>query len=623
MSDKVRIYQLAKDLGIETKALLKILDDMGVEYKSHASSLESDIADAVRELVASEGGGEAAPQKKQPAEKPASATTKAAEAAAEAPAPASAPAGGEAPPAATATATKARPAEAHAKPAADQAPLRAPVVTVMGHVDHGKTTLLDHIRHTKVAEGEAGGITQHIGAYQAETKGGIVTFLDTPGHEAFTSIRQRGTNATDIAVIVVAADDSIMPQTREAIAHAKAAQVPVIVAINKCDMPQANPDKVKQDLMQVELVPEEFGGDTIVVEISAKTGDGVDDLLEMISLVAEFEELRASPDGPAKAVVIESVLDKRAGVLATVLVQEGTLHVADYIVSGETWAKVRRLTDYTGASIDAAGPSVPAQVLGFSSQPTAGDAVEAVPDEQTAKRMASERRGAREERQRGAIGRKGLTLADLFGKPKKKVINLILRADAQGSLEAIKGVLAREAETTDEVDLDIMLAEVGAPTESDLLLAGTAEATVITFGVNPPGSVKKAAERQNVPIKSYSIIYELIEDVQRMIRGQIEPEYQERVIGHAEVRAVIHVPRSGNIAGSYVTDGLIRRGSKARVTRGGKEVYKGSVVQLRRFKDDVREVSSGFECGINLQNYDNVQEGDVIEAYEMVEVVQA
>ncbi|MEJ2190576.1 MAG: translation initiation factor IF-2 [Acidobacteriota bacterium] len=570
MSDKVRIYQLAKDLEL-------VEGDQGQAPETTPAAPREAAAPAA------EGGG-----------------------------------------AATATATKPRPAE---KPTAAErpmppaeAPLRAPVVTVMGHVDHGKTTLLDYIRHTKVAEGEAGGITQHIGAYQAETKGGTVTFLDTPGHEAFTSIRQRGANATDIAVIVVAADDSIMPQTREAIAHAKAAKVPIIVAINKCDLPQANPDKVKQDLMQVELVPEDFGGDTIVVEISAKDGAGVDDLLEMISLVAEVEELRASPEGPARGIVIESVLDKRAGVLATVLVQEGTLHVADYIVSGEAWAKVRRLTDHTGSSIDAAGPSVPVQILGFSQQPSAGDLVEAVEDEQTAKRVTTERREQREESEREAIGRKGLTLADLFGKPSKKVINLILRADAQGSLEAIKGVLAREAEQTDEVELEIMLAEVGAPTESDLLLASTADATVITFGVNPAGSVKKSAERQNVPIKSYKIIYELIEDVQRMIRGQIEPEYEERVIGHAEVRAVIHVPRSGNIAGSYVTDGVIRRGSKARLTRGGKEVYKGSVAQLRRFKDDVREVASGFECGINLQNYDNVQEGDVIEAYEMVEV---
>ncbi len=598
MSDKVRIYQLAKDLGIETREMLSILDEMGVEYKSHSSTLEHEVADTVRQLVARDDGDAQAPAK--PA--------------------ATAAATGAGSGASGATATVAKPKAAAKEAAGSDAPLRAPVVTVMGHVDHGKTTLLDYIRHTKVAEGEAGGITQHIGAYQAETKGGIVTFLDTPGHEAFTSIRQRGTNATDIAVIVVAADDSIMPQTREAIAHAKAAKVPIIVAINKCDLPQADPEKVKRDLMQVELVPEDFGGDTIVVEISAKSGEGVDDLLEMISLVAEVEELRAAPDGGARGLVIESVLDKRAGVLATVLVQEGTLRVSDYIVSGEVWAKIRRLTDHTGTAVVAAGPSVPVQILGFSEQPNAGDPIEAVADEQTAKQLAEGRREERKDAERESIGRKGLTLADLFGKPTKKIINLIVRADAQGSLEAIKGVLAREAETTEEVDLELMLAEVGAPTESDLLLASTADATVITFGVTAPGSVKKSAERQKVSIKSYKIIYELIEDVQRMIRGQIEPEFEERVIGHAEVRAVIRVPRSGNIAGSYVTDGAIRRGSKARLTRAGKEVYKGSIAQLRRFKDDVREVASGFECGVHLQNYDNVQEGDIIEAYEMVEV---
>ena len=406
----------------------------------------------------------------------------------------------------------------------------------MGHVDHGKTTLLDYIRHTKVAEGEAGGITQHIGAYQAETKGGIVTFLDTPGHEAFTSIRQRGTNATDIAVIVVAADDSIMPQTREAIAHAKAAKVPIIVAINKCDLPQADPEKVKRDLMQVELVPEDFGGDTIVVEISAKSGEGVDDLLEMISLVAEVEELRAAPDGAARGLVIESVLDKRAGVLATVLVQEGTLRVADYIVSGEAWAKIRRLTDHTGTAVVAAGPSVPVQILGFSEQPNAGDPIEAVADEQTAKQLAEGRREERKDAERESIGRKGLTLADLFGKPTKKIINLIVRADAQGSLEAIKGVLAREAETTEEVDLELMLAEVGAPTESDLLLASTADATVITFGVTA------ARQREEVGRAAEGIHQEL-QDHLRADRGRAAHDPRA---DRARVRGTGHRPRRGS-----------------------------------------------------------------------------
>jgi translation initiation factor IF-2 len=583
MPEKVRIYQLAKELGVDTKELLEHLDNLGVEYKSHSSSLDEEVAEAVRQLVAS--ADESAPVAAE------------AEPAAPAPEPAAAP-----------------------EPVVADAPQRAPVVTVMGHVDHGKTSLLDYIRKTKVADKEAGGITQHIGAYRAETQGGPITFLDTPGHEAFTTIRQRGASATDIAVIVVAADDSIMPQTREAIAHAKAAGVPIVVAINKTDLPQANVDKVKQDLMRLELVPEDFGGDTITAPISAKTGEGVDNLLEMISLVAELEDLRAPVDGAAEGVIIESVLDKRAGVLATVLVQKGTLRVADYLVSGEVWAKIRRMTDEAGKPITEAGPSVPVQILGFSEQPVAGAKIVAVPDEVSAKALVAERRSAREDAEAQEGSKKGMTLADLFGKPKVTTINLILRADTQGSLEAIKGVIAKESDQVDEVEVEIMLDAVGAPTESDLLLASTAGATVMSFGVTPPGSVKKVAERQGIPLKSYRIIYDLIEDVQRLIKGQIEPEFEEQVLGHAEVRQVIRVPRSGNIAGSYVTDGVIRRGAKARLLRAGKEVYKGSISQLRRFKDDVREVATGFECGINLQNYENVQEGDVIEVYDMVEV---
>ena len=629
MAEKVRIYQLAKDLGIESKEMLEILDEVGVEYKSHSSTLEAETAEMVRDLVkanevdaAPEGAVEAEAQ--QTAPEPPSEDGQAAMA--------DAATARSAQQQATQTATAAQAAseDAGAEAAANEAgetqaakadlPSRAPVVTIMGHVDHGKTTLLDHIRETRVAAGEAGGITQHIGAYTADTKFGKVTFLDTPGHEAFTTIRQRGANATDIAIIVVAADDSIMPQTREAIAHAKAAKVPIIVAINKTDLPQANPDKVKQDLMQVDLVPEDFGGDTIVVNISALTGDGVTDLLEMISLVAEIEDLRADPNAPMRGIVVESILDKRAGVLATVLVQQGTLEVGDYIVSGEAWAKVRRLTDHAGKQVKDAGPATPVQVLGFSEQPSAGAIVEAIENEASAKRRTEERIETREDRDRESIGMQNVTLADLFGGANVTTINLILRADTQGSLEAIKGVLQKASADTEEVDIEIMLAEVGSPTESDLLLASTADATVMSFGVNPSGSVKKAAERQGISLKSYRIIYELIEDVERMIRGHIEPEVEERILGHAEVRQVIHVPRSGNIAGSYVTDGVIRRNAKARLTREGREVYKGTISNLRRFKDDVREVGQGFECGINLQNYENVQEGDIIEAYEMVEV---
>ncbi len=593
MPEKVRIYQLAKDLDIESKDLLSILEDMGVEAKTASSSIDAETAELVKQLVSDEAEApatqevalEAAPKTKKKPEAPSVEVKE------------------------------------KVKVKQPELPLRAPVVTVMGHVDHGKTSLLDYIRKAKVAEKEAGGITQHIGAYQVATGQGLVTFIDTPGHEAFTTIRQRGANATDIAIIVVAADDSIMPQTREAIAHAKAAKVPIIVAINKIDLPQANPDKVKQDLMQVELIPEEYGGDTIVVPVSAATGEGVDDLLEMISLVAEVEDLRASPDVAAKGIIIESVLDKRAGVLATLIIQEGTLRVADYIVSGESWAKVRAMNDALGQRVTEAGPAFPVQILGFSNQPSAGDMIEEVENETAAKALANERKEARQTQAlESAEGAKPLTLADLFGKTTVTTVNLILRADTQGSLEAIKGVLAKEAAKYDEVDLEIMLAGVGAPTDSDLLLAGTADATIMSFGVTPTGSVKKAAERQGIPLKSYKIIYQLIEDVERMLRGQIEPEYEEKVLGHAEIRQVIQVPRSGVIAGSYVTDGVIRRNAKAKLIRGGKEVYKGSIAQLRRFKDDVREVGTGFECGINLQNYENVQEGDIIEVYDLVEI---
>lgn len=573
MSEKVRIYELAKTLELETKEMLAILDEMGVEYKSHSSTIELETAETIRQLV-EEGRSEAAEKEK---------------------------------------------AEAEAAYKAGL-PSRAPVVTIMGHVDHGKTSLLDYIRDTKVAAREAGGITQHIGAYQAETSNGLITFLDTPGHEAFTTIRQRGANATDIAIIVVAADDSIMPQTREAVAHAKAAKVPLIIAINKIDLATANPDKVMQDLMQLELIPEAYGGDTVTVNVSAQTGEGVDTLLEMISLVAELEDYRADPEAESGAIVIESILDKKAGVLATILMQQGTLNVGDYIVSGEQWAKVRAMIDHTGQRLKEVGPAVPVQILGFSGQPIAGDRVEAVSSEKMAKGLAESRKEEREDMEKASMGNKEITLADLFGKPDNAKVNLILRADTQGSLEALKGVIATESESTEEVDVEILLATVGAPTEADLLLAGTADATVMSFGVNAAGSVIKAAERQGVPLKSYKIIYNLIEDVQKMIKGQLEPEFEEQILGHAEVRMVISIPKQGNIAGSYVTDGVIKRGAKARLMRGGAEAYKGSVSQLKRFKDDVREVGTNFECGINLLNYDSFQEGDIIEVYDLVEV---
>ncbi len=581
---KVRIYELAKSLEIESKELMKALDEMGIEYKSHASSLDSETAEAVKDLFQQE-------HMEDSGHKPEEGTNQ--------------------------TDGAATTDEETAK---SELPLRAPVISVMGHVDHGKTSLLDYIRKAKVATGEAGGITQHIGAYQADTQFGKITFIDTPGHEAFTTIRQRGANATDIAIIVIAADDSIMPQTREAIAHAKAANIPIVVAINKIDLPQANPDKVKQDLMRVELVPEDFGGDTIVVPLSAQTGEGVNDLLEMLALVAEVEDLRADPDKTAKGIIVESILDKQSGVLVTAIVQEGTLKVGDYIVSGEVWAKIRALIGYDGKRLKEAGPSVPVQIMGFSDQPAAGDLIVAVENEKAAKQICEDLISARKEEELQSKTSKTLTLEDLYGKPNTTTVNLILRADTQGSLEAIKGVLAKESEAVKDVELNVMLAAVGAPSESDLLLASTADATVLSFGVNPSGAVKKEAKRLGISLKSYKIIYKLIEDVHRLIKGQSEPEYEEKVIGHAEIRQVIRIPKTGNIAGSYITDGVIRRGAEARLLRKGKEIYKGSIAQLRRFKDDVRELGTGFECGINLDKYDGFREGDIIEAFELVEI---
>lgn len=496
---------------------------------------------------------------------------------------------------------------------------RAPVVTVMGHVDHGKTSLLDAIRNTRVASGEAGGITQHIGAYEVTTPHGRIVFIDTPGHEAFTAIRQRGAQVTDIAVIVVAADDGIMSQTREAIAHARAADVPIIVAINKVDLPNANVERVKQALMQESLVPEEFGGDTVVVPISAKTHEGLPKLLEMIHLVAELEELTARQEGPARGVVIESVLDRRAGPLVTVLVQRGVLKHGDSLVVGAEYGKIRAMTNSFGDRLKEAGPSTPVQILGFSSLPEAGAQVRAVPGEKIAKEQTEALKSWRAQRQPTVEPAAELTLNEVFSeRVNQKDVSLVLRTDTYGSLEALKGVL--QAESTEEVKVRVLFEGVGSISEADVLLASTANAQILAFNSPPAANVVKAAERMKVPIKNYRIIYELIDEVQRMIKGQVEPVFREEVLGHAEVRMIISIPRLGNIAGSYVTDGKVVRGAKVRLSRGGREVYKGSIAQLKRFKDDVREVAQGYECGINLANFNAVEEGDIIEAYQVVEV---
>ena len=598
---KVRIYTLAKDLGVENQKMLEILDSLGVSYKSVSSTIEEDEVELIKQMLAEEG---AAPAEGAPAaEEVAEAQTSAQQASAQqAPAQAAAPAA----------------PEAEAAPAREL-PHRAPVVTIMGHVDHGKTSLLDYIRKTRVAAKEAGGITQHVGAFEAKTSKGKIVFIDTPGHEAFTTIRARGANVADIAIIVIAADDSLMPQTREAIAHAQAAKVPMLIAINKVDLPQADPEKVKTDLTQLNLVPEEYGGDVIVVPVSAKTGEGVEDLLEYISLTAELEDLRADPKGQFSGVIIEGRVDKQAGVLATVMVQEGTLHVGDFLVVGENYGKIKAMTDSNGGRIKEAGPSTPVQILGFSEVPSSGETVVSAKNEHAAREIvaqrASDRRDEEDARERRKAQR---SLADLLG-PLGEVhtVNLILRADTQGSLEAIQGILARKE--TEDVKLNVMLAGIGAPTEGDVLLASTAEAQILCFNVTPSAAVTKVAETKEIPIKAYRIIYEMIDEVDRLIKGNLDPVFEEQYLGRAEVRMVIHHPKSGNIAGSYVTDGMFKRNAKAKVTRGKEVVYEGTVVGLKRFKDDVREVQQGYECGINI-DWNDVQEGDIIEASEMVEV---
>lgn len=591
---KVRIYTLAKDLGVENAKMLELLDGLGVSYKSVSSTIEEETVDLIKEMLAEEAaqaGG--APAQ---AAAPESDTPTDADAGSAAPAP-----------------------QADAPTSGEEVPHRAPVVTIMGHVDHGKTSLLDYIRKTKVAAKEAGGITQHVGAFEAQTSKGKIVFIDTPGHEAFTTIRARGANVADIAIIVIAADDSLMPQTREAIAHAQAAKVPMLIAINKVDLPQADPDRVKTDLTQLNLVPEEYGGDLVVVPVSAKTGEGVEDLLEYISLTAELEDLRADPKGTFGGVIIEGKVDKQAGVLATVMVQEGTLHVSDFLVVGENYGKIKAMTDSNGARIKEAGPSTPVQVLGFSEVPSSGEKVQSAKNEHAAREIVAARASDRRDAENARVQRR-LTLEEMMGPlGSVRTVNLILRADTQGSVEAIQGILARKE--SDDVKINVMLAGIGAPTEGDVLLASTAEATILCFSVTASGGVKKVADGKGVDIKSFRIIYELIDEVDRLIKGNVEPVFEEKYLGRAEVRMLIKHPKSGTIAGSYVTDGSLKRNAKAKVTRGKQVVYEGTIVGLKRFKDDVREVQTGYECGINV-DWNDVMEGDIIEASEMVEVEQ-
>ncbi|MGH9188480.1 MAG: translation initiation factor IF-2 [Acidimicrobiales bacterium] len=503
---------------------------------------------------------------------------------------------------------------------------RPPVITVMGHVDHGKTMLLDRIRETNVVAGEAGGITQHIGAYQADKDGRLVTFIDTPGHEAFTAMRARGAEATDIVVLVVAADDGVMPQTIEALNHARAADVPIVVAINKVDRDNADPTRVRQQLSEQGLVPEEWGGDTIMVEVSALQNIGVEDLLEQLVVVAEIEELAANPEGRARGVVLEANLDVGRGPVATVLVEHGTLRVSDPIVAGAAWGRVRALIDHNGDVIKEAPPSTPVQVLGLSDVPRAGDEFRVAPDDKTARTVAE----ARSQRYRFADMRKtssvvgsGARLEDIFEQIQRgetATLNLILKADVHGSLEALTESLRRLER--DEVRLAFVHRAVGGITENDVGLASASNATIIGFNVRPDRKARELAEADDVEIRTYQIIYQVLEDIEKAMVGLLKPEFEEVVTGEAEVRAVFRVPKIGAVAGCYVRNGVVTRGSKVRFLREGVVIWTGTLTSLKRFKDDAREVATGFECGIGLSDFQDLKPGDVIETYEEREIAR-
>ncbi|MFV8827191.1 translation initiation factor IF-2 [Alkalihalobacterium sp. APHAB7] len=496
---------------------------------------------------------------------------------------------------------------------------RPPVVTIMGHVDHGKTTLLDSIRNTKVTAGEAGGITQHIGAYQVEVEGKRITFLDTPGHAAFTTMRARGAQVTDITILVVAADDGVMPQTKEAISHAKAAGVPIIVAVNKMDKEAANPDRVMQELTEFELVPEAWGGDTIFVPVSALQGEGIDELLEMILLVAEVEEYKANPNSLARGTVIEAQLDKGRGPVATLLVQSGTLKVGDPIVVGNAFGRVRAMTNDLGRRVKSVGPAAPVEITGLNDVPHAGDQFKVFEDEKTARQIGETRMIRQRDEERNETSK--VSLDDLFNQIQQgeiKEINVIIKGDVQGSVEALRGSL--EKIDVAGVKVNIIHTGVGAITESDIILAAASNAIVIGFNVRPDANTKRVADSENVDIRLHRIIYNVIEEIESAMKGMLDPEYEEKVIGQVEIRQTFKVSKIGMIAGSYVTDGKITRDSTVRLIRDGIVIYEGAINALKRFKDDAKEVSAGYECGITLENFNDVKEGDIIEAYVMEEI---
>ncbi|MCC6402993.1 MAG: translation initiation factor IF-2 [Fimbriimonadaceae bacterium] len=518
-------------------------------------------------------------------------------------------------------ASPAKPVKAAAAPTQPKgAQKRPPVVTILGHVDHGKTSLLDHIREANVVAKEHGGITQHIGAYQVELPQGLITFLDTPGHAAFTAMRARGAQATDIAVLVVAADDGIMPQTIEAISHAKNAEVPIIVAVNKIDKPDANVDKVVQQLPQHDLIPEAFGGDVIVCPVSAHTGEGVQNLLEMILLQADVLELTADPKAELDGVVIEAKLDKGRGPVATVLVEQGTLQPGQVVICGQQWGKVRAMTDYSGSPLKAAGPSTPAEILGLDGVPLAGDRLEPAADEREGRDVTSER-VSRIRDQALSGPKRRVSLRDLRqhnAEEGAKDLNLIVKADVQGSVEAVRGLI--EKIDNPEVNVSVIHGGVGTVTESDILLASAAGAIVVGFGVKPEAGARNEAVRQKVEIRTYNVIYELIEDIEAAVKGMLEPKFEEVELGKVEIRVAFKLTKAGKVAGSHCVEGKIVRGCSVRVRRAEELVYEGKVASLRNVKEDVREIVAGQDCGIKFEGWEDFKEGDLVEAYDTVQI---
>lgn len=651
---KIRIYELAKMLNIDNKDLLQIIQDLGVEAKSHMSSIDTDVAQIIEETLREEKESKLGKRSEEVAAtldtleisegstvedvanrlgKPATTLVKELILAGFM-VPANAvinediaktinkvlgvnvkivPASAE---------TKDEPRVRTVEPKKHEKPKnllpRPPIVTVMGHVDHGKTTLLDYIRKTNVTAREFGGITQHIGASVVEHNGKKIVFLDTPGHEAFTSMRARGAQVTDIVVLIVAADDGVMPQTIEALNHAKAANTPIIVAINKIDKPSAKPDRVKQQLADLGLIPEEWGGDTIMVEISAKTGLNVDQLLEMILLVAEMNELVADYEATPQGVVIEAELDKGKGPVANVIVQQGTLRRGDILLFETTWGRVRAMMDHLGRNVDEVTPSLPAKILGLEDVPQAGERFIKVDDERAAREAVEQYMEKKRQQEMQAVKRTSLEeLFEQMEKGEKPVVRMILKSDVQGTLEAIKSSLMRLA--VEEVGIEVVHEGVGRITESDVMLADASNAIIIGFNVRPDGNAKKLAEQKGIQIRLYRTIYDVIDDVKAAVEGMLAPKLKEQILGEAEVRAVFKVPKVGQIAGCYVREGVIKRNAKARVIRDGVVIWEGSLLSLKRFKDDAREVNAGYECGIGLAGFQDLREGDIIEAFEVVE----